>query len=267
MKLSAYLFLGITLALTQPVISAEISPSCNHLYATGNPEYPPYLWRSGNDSNLVGANQIILNEIGKRLGINISLKDVGSWARAQEMAKSGQIDLIAGAFYTAPRSNYMDYISPAFLETTSVVWKRTESDQRFTAKEDLINQNITTVINNSFGQDFDEFAKENLKVTHVASLKQAFTMLTRGRTDFVLYEKHPGLAYTNSWGFQNEIEVIGTPISTEGLFLTLSKKSKCNSDSLRAEMKSVIDALHTENFMNRALTQGLQNWQHFSTEK
>ena len=161
---------------------------CKVLTATGNAEYPPYLWRKGGGGKeLLGANRAIMDEIGRRLGLVIELQDVGSWARAQEMLKSGRIDLMAGAFYTVPRIQYMDYVYPAFLNTQSVVWRNTQSSMAYESREDLLGLKGLTVINNSFGQEFDEYAKKNLEIGHVASLKQAFLMVTRGRADYVLY--------------------------------------------------------------------------------
>jgi polar amino acid transport system substrate-binding protein len=230
---------------------------CNRLTATGNSEYPPYLWRQSKESEkLVGAIDFIMSEVSKRLNRDIELKHVGSWSRAQEEVKSGRVDMIAGAFYTVPRNQWMDYVYPAFLETNSVVWKnkKTAVYQEMT---DLIGELGVTVINNSFGQEFDEFSRNHLKIESVASLEQAFKMLVLERVDYALYERNPGLAFANKLGVMNEIQPMSPPISSEGLYLTISHNSKCNTGKLRGELAKVIRELSIEGFNQEALKRGL----------
>ena len=258
------LFSSLSIADTalSPSNMSDTPEICTNLTATGNSEYPPYLWRAADGSNaLLGANRVIMDEIGKRLSISIQLQDVGSWARAQEMLKSGKIDLLAGAFYTIPRIQYMDYVYPAFLNTTSVVWKKKGSDLSFNNKNDLIGKSGTTVINNSFGQTFDQFAQQELNLEYVASLQQVFKMVSHNRSNYALYEKHPGLAYANHWGFSDQLEALDPPISSEGLYLTISHRSKCNTGALRGQLAKVTQELIAEGFMQKALQQGLNDWQ------
>ena len=230
---------------------------CHTLSATGNSEYPPYLWRKSNDSDqLIGAIDFIIQEIAIRIKREINLKHVGSWSRAQAEVKSGRVDMIAGAFYTVPRNQWMDYVYPAFLNTSSVVWRQ-NNKLHYTQKNDLIDKLGVTVINNSFGHDFDEFAKQKLRIESVASLEQAFKMLALGRVDYALYEKNPGLAYANKLGIADEIEPLMPPVSTEGLYLTISHESKCNTGKLRGQLAKAIRELQQEGFNQKALQLGL----------
>ncbi|WP_165679102.1 substrate-binding periplasmic protein, partial [Metapseudomonas otitidis] len=95
---------------------ALAAKKCEHLVATGNPEYPPYLWRDPhNPKLLIGANADLLHRIGDEIGVKIDVLYTGPWSRAQDEVRTGRIDLIAGAFLTLPRLETMDYIHPAFL--------------------------------------------------------------------------------------------------------------------------------------------------------
>src|SRR5450830_897302 len=125
---------------------------CKKLIATGNPEYPPFLWRDAQDENhLAGANADLMQAISKEIGVPIEVKYVGPWARVQEEARLGRVDLIAGAFYTPPRLDYMDYFYPAFRETRTAIWTKKNSKLIFRKWSDLRGKNGITVINNSFG--------------------------------------------------------------------------------------------------------------------
>lgn len=247
-------FLSLIILLGSSWASAV---ECKKLTATGNSEYPPYLWRKGESSNeLVGAISLIINEISVRLGKEIELKHVGSWSRAQAEVKAGRIDMIAGAFYTVPRNQWMDYVYPSFLNTNSVVWKK-RSHSTYGNKHDLKGNLGVTVINNSFGQEFDEFARRELRIETVASLEQAFKMLALARVDYVLYEKHPGIVYAEKLGLEGKIIPVEPPISVEGLYLTISHNSKCNTGKLRGMLAKIVRELTEEGFNQAALEKGL----------
>jgi ABC-type amino acid transport substrate-binding protein len=114
----------LALCLTTPLVTA--GEACKLLIASGNPQYPPYLWQDlADETRLIGANADLLQLLAKELGLPISTRYVGPWARVQEETRAGRVDLIAGAFWTAARTDYMDYFYPPFHATRSVVWVRT----------------------------------------------------------------------------------------------------------------------------------------------
>ncbi len=102
--------LGSALGLARPAFADDV---CRHLLASGNPQYPPYLWRAPEDENrLIGANAEMMQWLSKEIGIPIEVRYVGPWGRVQEEVRAGKVDLIAGAFFTVPRTEYMDYFHP-----------------------------------------------------------------------------------------------------------------------------------------------------------
>ena len=246
----------ITLTSLSSISTANAS-ECKELSATGNSEYPPYLWRENNNNReLQGAIDFIISEIGTRLNLTINLKHVGAWSRAQEEVKSGNIDMIAGAFYSTPRSQWMAYIDPPFVSTKSVVWQNKDKKFNYSDKQDLVGKLGATVIHNSFGQEFDEFLSDKLNIDSVASLEQALMMLSFKRVDYVLYEKNPGIAYATQLGLADNIEPLSPPVSSEGLYLTISHKSKCNTRALRDALAKVIQEMTDDGYMDKALKMG-----------
>jgi polar amino acid transport system substrate-binding protein len=107
------------LALALPGFANAQAPACRGLQASGNPQYPPYLWRNPADADqLIGSNQALMQWLSKEIGLPIEVRYVGPWSRVQEEARSGRIDLIAGAFFTLPRTEYMDYVYPPVSRNT-----------------------------------------------------------------------------------------------------------------------------------------------------
>nr|WP_315241840.1 transporter substrate-binding domain-containing protein [uncultured Albidiferax sp.] len=240
--------------------TAGAADGCKQLVATGNPEYPPYLWRDGVDgSRLVGANADLVQMVAKEIGIPIEVRYVGSWARVQEEARLGRIDLVAGAFFTVERLSYMDYVYPPFRDTRSVVWARQVAPLKYRQWSDLKNLSGMTVINNSFGEDFDRYAKRNLKINTVPSLEQAFKILQLGRVDYLVYEEDPGLAYIAKFAMAGLVPA-NPSVSNESLYLTLSHKSPCNTSEVRAALAKAMYSLAKQGVMKKMVESNIQLW-------
>ncbi len=234
--------------------------SCKSLIATGNPEYPPYLWRDPlHETRLIGANADFMQLLAKELGIAIETRYVGTWARVQEEVKLGRADLVAGAFLTLPRLEYMDYFHPAFRETKSVIWTRSDSTLRYKKWSDLAGKRGLTVINNSFGEEFDRYARESLKIASVPSVEQALKMLNLSRADYLIYEEDPGLAYVAKMNISG-IKTISAAVSNEGLHLTLSHKSVCNTAEMRGRIAKALYKLTRHDVVSKLIEHNIELW-------
>ena len=240
---------------------AGAAGKCERLVATGNPEYPPYLWRDPQSpKHLIGANADLLTLIGEELGVKIEILYTGPWSRAQDEVRTGRVDLLAGAFLTLPRLEYMDYVHPAFFVTPSVVWVNKDRVFPYSGWEDLRERTGGTLVNNSFGQQFDSYAKANLNLEEVPSLTQAFQKLLLGRTDYVLYERYPGVALANTLGMLDSLETLEPPISSEGLYLTLGHNSACNDAWLRGQLAKKMTELTAAGLPETLLQRNLERW-------
>ncbi|TYL47204.1 substrate-binding periplasmic protein [Marinomonas sp. IMCC 4694] len=257
--------LGLILVLSNTSVAAEkaaVTSSCRALTASGNAEYPPFLWRQKDMVNeLMGINRLIIDELSRRIEIPIALTYVGPWSRAQGDVKNGRVDLLAGAFYTNERANYMDYFAPVLLHTTSVVWQSKDKPFVFHQKEDLQGKWGVTVINNSLGQEFDQYAKRNLNILSVASISQALRMLAADRVDYVLYEKNPAYAYASLLGLSDSVVSMSPHLSSEGLYLTMSKRSSCNNPVVKQAIVEALQKMQQEGFTDQAILEGVQAWE------
>lgn len=241
---------------------SSLSEECRRLTASGNSEYPPYLWRAGDDSlEMLGAIPKLMDYVSQQLGIEVVLKYVGPWGRVQEEVAEGEIDLIAGAFYTVPRSYRMDYIRPAFQKTRTAVWVRKAGAFPYKQWSDLLGRSGVTVINNSFGQAFDEYAEHHLNIHEAVRLKQGLNMLLGGRVEYFIYEDNPARAYAAELGILDQIEALDVPIGSEDLFLTISKKSDCNTPELRQKLSDILISAQQQELMKQYLKQGISEWE------
>ena len=259
---------GIQLALAVLLVAqlslnsviAQTAQTCQKLVATGNPEYSPYLWRDPeDDGKLIGANADLMQLLSKEIGIPIEVKYLGPWSRVQELARTGRVDLIAGAFFTTARLDYMDYFQPAFRGTRTVIWTHPKNTFKYNAWRDLIDRNGLTVVNNSFGEEFDAYAKKSLNIAKVASLEQALQMLVLARADYVIYEEDPGLALAAKLNI-TQLKTALTAVSTESLFLTMAHQSSCNTGEMRGRIAKAILKLTKDNVMKALVDTNIQLW-------
>ena len=242
-------------------ITVQAAGKCEHLVATGNPEYPPYLWRDPQDpQRLIGANADLLTLIGEQLGVKVDILYTGPWSRAQEEVRTGRVDLLAGVFLTLPRVERMDFEHPAFFHTPSVVWVRKGQEFPYSGWDDLRGHVGGTLVHNSFGQQFDAFSRNNLSLEEVPSLLQAFQMLLLGRTDYVIYERYPGMALADTEGMLESLQILEPPVSSEGLYLALSHDSACNEPWLRGQLAKKMTELTTAGLPQSFLQRNLERW-------
>lgn len=240
---------------------APAGEACNKLVASGNPEYPPYLWRDpDDDTHLIGANADLMQWLAREVGVPVEVQYIGPWGRVQEEVRLGHVDLIAGAFFTLPRTEYMDYFHPAFQETRSAVWTRQASALKYNRWSDLVGLQGVTVINNSFGEEFDRYAKDKLKLNQVASLDQAIQIVQTGRADYLVYEDSPGQAFLARRNIA-DVKMLATPVAHENLYLTLSHKSACNTPEMRGRIARALYKLGRDNkAMAGYIEKAIQLW-------
>ena len=112
---------------------------------------------------------------------------------------------------------------------------------------------------------FDRFAKAELAIHTVPTLDQALRMLKAGRTDYLIYEENPALAFAAKLGVTG-LAAASVPVSNENLYVTLSHKSACNNGELRGRIAKAMAKLSKESGMRKLLDNALRDWRRQSTE-
>ncbi|RMF19591.1 MAG: amino acid ABC transporter substrate-binding protein [Gammaproteobacteria bacterium] len=249
-RISGCLSVLLALLLASAIVSAQepapgADSGCRTLVVTGNPEYPPWLW-SRKDGTLDGAAAQLLREALAGSEWEPVFKAVPTWARAQAETRLGRADMIAGAFITDERQTWMDYIHPQIVDLPNVVFVRKGVYFPFNTWSDLVPYRGATLLNNSFGQEFDSYAKNHLRLEGVSSVEQAFGMLRQSRVDYVVFELFQGNILLETLGWEHDVEPLPNPINAEGLYFTVSRASPCNSGKLKAWLRQRIQQLVME---------------------
>jgi len=184
----------------------------------------------------------------------------GPWSRAQEEVKAGRIDMLAGYFLTAERQRNLDFVSPPFLFTPSMIWVRRNEAFAYHQWSDLIGRSGGTLVNNSYGQAFDDYAKANLSLEAVPTASQAFQKLILKRNDFVIFEQFPGMALARKLRVETAVEALEPPISSEGLYLALSPNSPCVHQSLQKQIADEMQKIVASPLPEALVKSNLELW-------
>lgn len=207
-------------------IAANVAPAADQLTvtATGHPNWPPFSWERQGVIAGVGADvaQLVLQE----LGVTVQLRAIGNWKRAQAEVEAGKVDLIVACYQTDARRRYMLFPAPPFADDANVLWVKKGHAFPFRTWDDLIGRTGTAMLGESYGQQFDSFIDAKLKVERVNTPLQNLQKLVVGRADYYPFSLYGGQIQIGQLGFEGQIEHLPTVVSTEGVYLCLSKKSK-----------------------------------------
>ncbi|SDH65864.1 polar amino acid transport system substrate-binding protein [Pseudomonas benzenivorans] len=253
-------FCLLLVALLGMPAAALAAGKCERLVATGHPDYPPFMWRDPqNPQQLIGAQADLLAQLGKELGVRIDVLYGRSWDKAQDEARSGRVDLLAGSALTLADLETMDYVHPSAFSRAKVVWVRNIASFPYIEWADL-RERRGAVVSSDFGQAFDEFAKANLSLEQGANLTQMFQKLMLGEVDYVLHEREPGLALAYTLGLQDDLLALSPPIASEGLYFALSHNSACNDAWLRGQLAKKMTELVAAGLPETLLQRNLLLW-------
>ena len=123
---------------------------------SAHPEYPPVMYKD-KENVIVGAGPELTEKISSELGIESQSKFVGPWARVQEMAKNGEIDLIAGIYKNKEREKYLDYIPTPFMPNPVVIYVKKGNAFPFKKWDDLKGRKGGAIIADKFMPEFEKF--------------------------------------------------------------------------------------------------------------
>lgn len=210
------LFISIAILISPILTYAEVMLS-------GHPEYPPFMWQSGD--KIVGVGAKLGAAIFEELKMDYKIVSTGPWKRVQENAKEGSIDMIVGAYINDDRQSYMDYTIPYATDPVGIFVPKGK-DFKFEKWEDLIGKKGVTIRGESFGQELDAFVAEKLEMSLVNRYEQNFKVLESGRVDYSLCGVYACLSKAVTTGNKGKFVPLKHHVSSENFYMTVSKKSK-----------------------------------------
>ncbi|MET3118225.1 polar amino acid transport system substrate-binding protein [Undibacterium sp. GrIS 1.8] len=239
------------------VVSAECMALgvCEKIIISADPAYPPLHWYDG--TTMHGASVAVAKRIFTDLGVPYEIRYLGPFNRVLAAAQSGTIDLVVTLKDIPERRTYLTFSNPVMLNPVAA-FVRTDKQINFTTWDDLVALRGGVARGNRFGEPFDSFIKNKLKIQEANDLETSFKMLAADRFDYVLTGFYPGRALLMSYPNDHKIIALYPYLSDVPNFAGFVTQSPCLS-YLNAFNKQ-LDKLIKEKFVEQAIEQANQEW-------
>ncbi len=221
--------------INQSVYSVE---SKREITYTGHPEYVPVSYVDAKKSNVhTGVMPELVALALKELGYKSKSVSTGTWARAQEEVRRGRIDILIPPYRTAEREEWLLFqVTPIMMDETAIfVPKNSNKLDSYKSYQDLKGFKGVALINDSFGDEFDKFDKETLKMQRLTTTEQCFKFLSKGRADYLVAGLHAGNNVLKQHNIVHEFKIIPKRIIVTGMYVGISKKSSLARDPIFVE--------------------------------
>jgi len=187
-------------------------------------QWPPFRMNDSNSpSGFRGIDIDITNKLSESLGISIDIQR-HPWARALELMRSGQADMVTGIAYTPERETFMHYVPVSYYAVRPVFYTQKGKGHLIQSYKDLYGPSVGYSLNSAYFEPFNSDSKIN-KVG-LSTEEQLMKVLALGRIDITI-GTDPNISYDVArLGYRDILEPTSyqPPNKTE-LFIALSRKS------------------------------------------
>ena len=220
------IFLSVGLNRTgQKNPAGSSAPTKTVFIASGHPEWAPIMYKYGDTIKGVGPD--LVKKIFTDLNLPLEIKYMGTWDQVLEKAKTGEVDVLVGAYQTKERLEYLGYSSTPFAEDPVSLFVAKNKKFVYNDWDSLLDKRGVAMIGDSYGQEFDDFIKtKSLNLKRASSSKEAFDLVINGKADYFIYSRYAGQkALASSLPLSSKISVVPQDVTTEDFYLAISQKS------------------------------------------
>ena len=240
-------------------VGAACAGGCPVLTVTSDAEYPPISWRDKqHPGRIIGVAIELIERATAGSGVSVESKYVGPWKRALRSVEAGRTDLLSGLYFNKERERHLDFVPTAFMNDPVVIFVKKGEPFPFSKWEDLEGRPGGARLGDSFGTEFDRFARERLNLVHVADIQQLFVMLEAGRLQYCVYGLYPGLALAEEGGFRHKLECLPIPVTEQKIYAAFGKASGCREH--RGLLKKRFEELVADGLPDRLVEKYLKIW-------
>jgi polar amino acid transport system substrate-binding protein len=230
--LSCLLLAGAQLA---PAATDPVQPP---MILAGPPSFRPFCWVQ--DGMLRGAGvdlaEIVLRDMG--LASGRAADPDANWLRVQRQAAAGEVDLIVSVYDIPARREYLAFARPAFAFDKTVAWQLQSSTRGIDHWTDLQDRRGLALTGDSYGEDFDAFARTSLSLTRISTPQQAVQMLLLNRADYFIYGYWSGSALARKMKLDTQLKPSDAPLVTNPVLMGIALKGRLAP--LRAEFERAL---------------------------
>jgi polar amino acid transport system substrate-binding protein len=199
---------------------------CETMSVSGSNQWRPIAYSKGDNTVAQGIAYDVLKELSAALKLPININVKLPWARAMKMLDDGELDMMAGVYWTEQRSRQYLFSKAITNDTLNIFVKRGKefNYQKF---EDLAGKHLDLLRGSSLGNEFDQYIQKNLKLSEVNTFSQQMARLNVGRSDIVVLDPFTAGEALRELKLSSEIVMLENPIAVNPVHLIFSKTSPC----------------------------------------
>ncbi len=190
----------------------------------GDPNYPPFNWSK--KGKIIGVGPEVIQIIFKELGHTVNNTYNGNWARCLHDIKLNKRAIFTAGYKTEKRKKFMTYTKIPLKDDPQVIIVKKGKEFTYNTWNDLKGKIAGHILGSTLGDDFDRFLKKNVRIERVSSRLQNFKKLDLERIDFEVVGLWSTIIQMKRFGYYDKLTYLKKPISTENMYIAISKKSK-----------------------------------------
>jgi len=214
-------------------------------------QWPPFrINDKTTPSGFRGIDIDLTRKLSEAIGIPIEIQR-HPWARALEMMRSGQADMITGIAKTPARESFMHYIPVSYYAVRPVFYTQKGRGQQVQTYTDLYGPSIGYSINSAYFEPFN--SDDKINKLGLSTEEQLLHVLALGRIDLTIGTE-PNISYDIArLGYRDDLEPTAyqPPDKTE-LFFALSRKSPAMA--MASEIEKALVSLISKGTVNQIIT-------------
>ncbi len=229
------LLIIISIVTLQTTIAIANTRQCTQLIVAGAEQWRPFAYtematESVNTESLntepvnKGVAHDIIDIIGKELNIAIQRLPGTPWKRIEIELEKGQIDILAGNYWTKERAKKW-LITDAIASESVNLFTLADQTFEYSSLSDLDGKRGVVPMGISLGYDFDQKRKE-LDIMEVRTHSQMYDMLRLGRVDYLVSPRYAAKTYLKRKE-NASITMLPNAINTYQVHLSMSRQSRC----------------------------------------
>lgn len=226
---------GLSVLIVKPAIANDTAPittdrdralsGCPVLSVGGADGWEPITFIEDNGRQS-GLGIDVLRAYAQQNDIQLELQLDIPWNRSLQMLANNELDVIAGAYFTAERDQTFIYSRPFAHDDVMIFQHR---DNRFPVSDlhDLIGYRGARPQGGSYGDHIDKFAEQRLDMMYSPTGNHIFNVLLSGRADYVMLGLYDGMANIYRDKLRDTIIPAEAPLVRNDVHLMFSRGSSC----------------------------------------
>lgn len=246
-KFIAYLlFLGVFITGYYALKRLEKVPSNNELLVGLSADYPPFAFLK--DTKIVGLDVDILQEVSKRLGKKLVIRDIPFDMLIPEI-QIGSLHLLASGMTETPlRAKRVLFTKPYYQGDPLLIITPKTTIKKITNVEDFIG--LSVIVNDGFTADtyLTGLNNNNFTLHRLKSLAESFLALETGKADIYVIAQTAAQPFFNATPNHNYVITV-LPNTADSYAFAVAKKYP----EMRVVVQEALDAMTADGTLNTIL--------------